>query len=262
MPLLTYHETDQVAVALFPLGVQVYAEPEARLGIGHSESVLFRDSHVALVGHAEMTPSFPRLGAGVRFSPIAVWDATARVSTALYYGAFSSLFPLDDGGVVADAAYLGAAGKAGEREGGWALRYDLSTRLKGKVGPIVAVVEVEGRKHDLHSFPGDLVWTYEPTEMMVVRHDGWTIRRSAIVFWEVQHAATEQDPKLWVGALGNWNSSPAADDENRLLGPFVAWKPTAGDAMPTFFLGSQAWLESRFRPVLPPFTFLAANWAR
>lgn len=259
---ISYHETDQVAVALWPLGVQAFVEPEARLALSRSSNLLFEDSHVALVGHGEVTPSFPRLGAGIRFAPIAVWDATARVSAALYYGAFSSLFPLDGGTVVADPEYLAAAGHAGKREGGWALRYDLDTRLKGKVGPIVAVVELEARRHDLHSFPGDLEWTYEPTEMMVVRRDGWTIRRSALVFWEVEHAAEEQDPKLWIGVLGNWNSSPAAEDENRLLGPFAAWKPASGERVPTLFLGSQAWLENRYRPVLPPFTFFAANWAR
>ena len=76
------------------------------------------------------------------------------------------------------------------------------------------------------------------------------------------HAEEPGDRSLMVGAMGNWNSSPAAGDENVLVGPLCAWKPADGPAVPLLYAGAQAWIESRFVPVFPPFTFFAANWSR
>lgn len=261
MPL-EYHQTEQVAVAFFPLGAQVYWEPEARLPLFESESVLLKPAHVALLGHVEMTPSFPRVGAMLRVAPVAIFDVTAKVYTTLFYGAFSSIYALPDGDVAATAAYKHGRALAGDREAGWGFRYDLSARLKGKAGPVLALVELELRHHDVHTWGGGLEYTWEPTEMLTVAAQGWTIHRNAMAFVQLVAPTDENDHTLMVGAMGNWNNAPATGDTNIVLGPVVAWKPAHGPKVPLLYLGAQAWIESRFVPTLPPYTFLAANWTR
>jgi hypothetical protein len=260
MPAFEYHEAEQVGVAAFPLGAQAFVEPEVRLRWGDGESLLFGESNVAVVGHAEITPSFPRVGLALRVSPIAVLDLGARVNATWFFGTFSSLYALPAASTVADEAYQRAA--VADRTSGWGLRYDLYARLKGRVGPIVAVVDVEGHYHDLHTFDAPVAWTWEPTDMLVVAGRGWSLHRAATVFAEVVAPPERQDPLLWIGALANWDSSLSSGDQNVRAGLFLAWKPAPGAAVPTVFGGAQAWVESRFAPTFPPYSFLAANWSR
>lgn len=262
MPLLEYHETDQIGLSVFPYGIQAYVDAEARLPLKGPTTALFAGSHIALVGRAELTPSFPRLGVAFRIAPIAIWDLTVRASSALYFGSFSSLYPLADGSVVADPDYRASPEAEGDREGGVGLRLDIDTHLKGKVGPIIAVAGLEVRRHSINGFRGDIEYTWEPTEQLVIPAHGWTIRRTAFLFVELEKAAETQDKKLWIGALGSWSSCPETHDRNILAGPLVVWKPGDGETVPLLYAGAQAWLESRFIETLPPNIFFAANWSR
>ena len=131
-----------------------------------------------------------------------------------------------------------------------------------KVGPIIAMLELEARRHHVRTWDGDLAWFWEPTEMINLPADGWSLHRNGYLLAELIAPEDPADTKLWVGLYGNWLTCAATDDRNIKVGPLVMWKPAPGYAVPALLAGSQVWIESRFTERLPPFTFLAANWSR
>jgi len=258
-----WHSTAQLAVAGWPLGTQAYWEPELRFPLWEDRShLLLKGSYLSTLGRVELTPTFVRAGPVLHVEPVAFWDVTARVLFAGYWGAFTSLLPVEDPATVADRATKRAIIDAGERERGWGVRVDLSTRLKAKVGPAIAMVELEARRHHVRAPADPFDWYWDPAEMMVVGDDGWTFYRNLYAFAELVEPADPLDRKLWVGACGNWSVSPGAGDENLKLGPMVMWKPTPAPGVPTLYAGAQVWVKTRFVPTLPPYSFLAANWSR
>ncbi|MDP2310069.1 MAG: hypothetical protein Q8P18_28895 [Pseudomonadota bacterium] len=262
------HTSHQLGVALFPEGVQYVFEAEARLPLWKSDHFLLADGHIALAGHAEITPSFPRVGPVLRIAPVAFWDATFRAYGTWYIGAFSSILPFDDPAFEATKANKRELVADGVRTGGWGLRLDAETRLKGRAGPVIVVLELQWRHHHVEAYDRDLEWFWDPSEMLNVSADGDVINRNGYLFFELikpvkpAEGVPANDRKLWIGALGMWQSSPQSGDRNIRLGPVLFWKPANGPTVPTMIVGSQVWLDSNFTPVFPPYTFVAANWAR
>lgn len=261
------HTTHQLGVALFPEGVQYVFEAEARLPLWKSEHVLLADAHIALGGYAALTPSFPRVGPVLRIAPVAFWDATFRAYGTWYFGAFSTILPFDDPTFEATRENKRSLIDEGFRTGGWGLRFDAETRLKGRAGPVIVVLELQLRHHHVEVPNQDLDWFWDPSEMLNVSADGDVINRNGYLFVELvkpvkaAEGVPADDRKLWVGALGMWQTSPQSGDRNLRVGPVLFWKPASGPTVPTIIVGSQAWLESNFANTLPPYTFVAANWA-
>ncbi len=256
------HTTHQVGVAMFPEGLQYVFEGEARIPLWNSEHFLLKDANVAIIGHAELTPSFPRAGAVLRISPVAFWDVTLRAWGTWYFGAFSSILPFDDPTFEATRDAKQGLVASGVRTDGWGVRYDVETRLKGKAGPVILVLELQVRHHEVTASSGDFAWFWEPTEMINVAATGEVINRNVYLFYEVIKPADEQDRKLWIGAVTFWQWSPQSDDTNVRVGPVAFWKPAPGPKWPQLIIGAQAWVESNFTPVFPPYSFVAASWTR
>jgi hypothetical protein len=256
------HSTHQIGIASFPLGAQYIFEEEVRFPLWGSDNPLLRDAAVSVFAHAELTPSFPRVGPVVRIAPVAFWDATFRLWGTWYFGAFSSILPFDDPEAAATAEVKRAVVASGARSGGLGIRADAETRLKGKVGPVIAVLEVSYRRHHVEAFETDLDYFWEPTEMLLVPADGAVLNRNAYLFGELRKPTAEDDRKLWIGAVAFWQLALGTQDENLRIGPVAFWKPAVGPNVPTMIIGSQAWVESRFVEPLPPYTFVAASWAR
>lgn len=250
----------QFGVAAFPAGIQIFVEPELRFPLWDSDHALLEGANVAFTAHAEITPAFSRGGPGVRLSPFAFWDLSLRAWGTHYFGTFSSLIPLESGEGTLTRDDRLARVEAGERIPGVELRIDASTRLKARVGRVVAVVEVELRRHFVRAEGLRYVW--EPAEQMVIPADGHTLRRAAYLFWQAVPGAGETDRRLWIGVAGNWDSAIETGDSNTKLGPLVMWRPIAGAAAPLLITGTQAWLDSRFTGTLPPYSFAAAIWSK
>lgn len=261
-----FHHLEQVAAAGFPEGVQAVFEPEWRYslykeaqgtGLAHA---LTADNFVSLVLHTEITPSFPRLGPVIRFSPFAVWDMSFGVYGMWYFGTFSSILPLEDGSEVATRDWKQEQMEAGEREGGIAIQIFGSTRFKAKAGPVIAIAEYTVIRNDVYTWDGTLEWYWDPTDQVNSPAHGWVIRRGGYLFLEILKPSTPTDRKFWIGPVVSWVSNGGSGDENVRLGPVLLWKPTPAKAMPTILLGSQAWVISNFHETWPPYTFLATRW--
>ncbi len=263
-----FHTSHQIAVAAFPAGAQYLFGVEGRVPLWGSDHVLLKDSYVSLGAQAALTPSYPRVGPVLTFAPVAFWDVTLSAYGTWYFGSFSSLVYFDDPGFSATTANKQALIDAGARTGGWALGASAETRLKAKVGPVVAVLEGQYRRHLVRAPEVEIAWFWEPTERLNVPADGDVFNGNAYVFVEIRaprpatDGAPADDRKLWVGVVGMWQLCPQSGDENVLLGPVAFWKPASAPAAPTLIMGAQAWLESGFTPVLPPYTFVAARWER
>lgn len=264
-----WKHTTQLAAAVFPEGAQLSHEAELRWRLGDSDSVLFKDAHVALLGHGQLTPSFVRVGPGVRFAPIAVWDVTARVYGAYWWGAFTSLLPLDTPDFAATREARRALAEEGLRTSGAGLRFDLESRLKGKAGPVVLVLEGIGR-YNVVDPAGDTTfdWYWEPGDMVNAPTEGWVVLSNAYLFVQaIEHGpitdTNADDRRLWVGATAFRTVAPSSGDEALRVGPTFVVKPGVGPKVPQLLIGAQAWLESSSQPeALPPYTFVAASWVR
>lgn len=255
------HLTAQVAACAFPEGAQVMVEPELRVPLVDSRDPLVSSSHVAVLLHGEATPAFVRGGPALRFAPIAVWDATARVQSTHFFGILTAVLPAEGPDTVADRPWRRAARLAGEAEAANDLRVDLQTRLKARAGPVAAQLEWESRLHRMR-LPSDAQWVWEPSEMLVEPVDGWVHLQNAMAFLLLVPGEGEADRRLWVGGWLHHGRVPASGDENLRVGPAGLWKPDPEPAWPTFAAGTQVWLESRMAPRLPPYTFVAATWTR
>jgi hypothetical protein len=239
---MTFDHGVLVAGRLFPEGVMVGVDAGPRWALGHGTSSLWRDAHVSLEAHAEVNPAFARGGPVLEIAPIAVWDLTLRAQGTGWFGTTGSIVPAGDPGATFERGQDARAGVG--------TRLDVDTRLKGRAGPVIAVVEGQVRRHHARLLDGDLAWYWDPTELVTIPADGTTWQGDAVLL-------AEAGP-LRAGLMGTWTACPATDDEAVRLGPLLTWKP--GEHGPTLYAGAQAWLESRFAPTFPPYTFLALEW--
>ncbi len=257
---------EQLAGAAFPEGVQAIFEPEWRFslypvspgtGIAHA---LTADNFTSVVAHVEATPAFLRVGPTFRLSPLAVCDFSLGAWGIWYFGTFSAILPIPVGDTDATRSWKQGAIADGDREGGGGIQAFADVRLKAKAGPILAIAEATFVRNDVYGYRKDLTLYWDPTDQIDAPAHGWVIRRTVYAFYDAINPATPTSRKLWFGPALNWTSNALTDDKNIRLGVLALWKPNDGPTMPTFVLGSQAWLASRFHATWPPYTFLAFRW--
>lgn len=251
-----------VGARAFPEGVVVAADVEARAPLWGSDHLLLKGAYVGLAGHAELTPSFPRGGPTLTIAPVAFWDLRLRAWGVWYWGTFSTVLSVDGPGYAATRANNRAEVDAGNRVAATGTRLDADTRLKGRVGPIVAIVELQVRRHDVASASGELAWFWEPGELLTIPAHGFTVHRDAMLLYEAVRPMEEGDPLLRAGLYGTWSTCAASEDVSARLGPAVMWRPDARPSTPTLYGGAQIWLVSRFVEAGVPYTFVAAEWSR
>lgn len=259
---LELHGQEQIGAAVFPAGVQVIVQQEARQPLWNSDHVLLRDARVGVYGFGEVTPAYPRLGAGLSFAPVAFWDVAVRGAGTWYFGTFSTLLRVDGPDFVATPDHLQALIDDGGRTGGFGLLFQADSRLKAKVGPYIAVYEATVRGQRLTAWDEPLAYTWDPAMMVIVPASGWVVHQRLLTLAEFVAPAVEHDDMLRGGLMTEWTLSPATDDRNVRIGPLVMWKPTPRLATPTLIFGSQVWVVSRFGDPMYPYMFAAANWAR
>jgi hypothetical protein len=252
----------QLGLASFPLGLQYIHERELRFPLWNSDHVLFRDAHLALIGHAEITPAFPRGGPILHFEPIAVWDLTLRLYGTGYFGTFSALIPVDDPAFDGTPAARRELIDAGGRSHGWALRFDARTRLKAKAGPVISVVELEWRQQRTATADGVVPYHWDPTEMLVVPGDGTTRALTNLTFVEWIRPTHPDDVKLWLGPTTIWQYAPETGDSSVRVGPLAVFKVKEGAETPTFVAGALFWARSRFQVEGLPYVVFATQWKR
>lgn len=257
----------QLGLANWPAGLQYSFEIEQRAYIApDQEGVLWRNNHAALGAHADLTPAFLRLGPVVKFEPIAVWDMQARLYGTWYFGTFTTLMPLPEADTAATAAYK--RDNIGDRTGALGLRFEANSRFKIKIGPVLAVFEIEGRDILLDPLSDDpdsdprsadpIRYVWEPTEMLNLPLHSWTLHQNLILAGALIPEVDNR--RLLVGLYGQRQQSLATGDENLRAGPMVWIHPWSSTAIPQIVAASQVWWVSGFTPVWPPYTWLALRW--
>ncbi|MFZ5475582.1 MAG: hypothetical protein ACOZNI_02300 [Myxococcota bacterium] len=259
---LDLHTTHLVGGRLFPEGLIYAFEAEARAPLWDSEHVLLKDAYVGLAGHAEITPAFPRGGPTLTIAPVAFWDLRLRAWGTWYFGSFTTLIAVDDPEYAATRENNRAEIDEGNRGWATATRLDADTRLKGRAGPVIAVLQLQVRKLDVAASKRDVDWYFEPSELLVVPAHGVTLHREGYLLVEAIRPAEAGDRMLRAGLYGTWSTCAATDDESVRAGPIAAWKPGERAGVPTLYAAAQAWLVSRFEDRWTPYTLLAAEWSR
>lgn len=250
-------DLQMVAVALWPTGAQYSLELEWREKLFESDHLLLKNSHVGIAGHMDLTPSFWRMGPVIKLEPVAFWDMALRIYGTWFYGTFSSIIPIEDP-FETEATSEWKEEHRELRVGGAGLRVEANNRLKIKVGPLLAVAELEARYLLVHPWRGTMRYFWEPTEMLDVPMEGWTFHRNLLLAAILQEGPGEK--KLWLGGIMNWSVCPNTDDENLRAGPILWWKPADRLWVPNILLASQGWWISSFIDPLPPYSWMALRW--
>ena len=251
----------QFGLANWPTGLQYSFEIEERAYLApDQEAVLWRNNHAAVGAHADLTPAFLRLGPVVKFEPIAVWDVQARLYGTWYFGTFTTLMPLRGPDTAATAAYK--RDNIQDRTGALGLRFEANSRFKIKLGPVLAVFEIEARDIFIDPLSGGasapIRYVWEPTEMLNLPRHSWTLHQNLIVAGALVPEVDNR--RLLVGLYGQRQQSLATGDENLRAGPMVWIHPWSSTAIPQIVAASQVWWVSGFTPVWPPYTWMALRW--
>jgi hypothetical protein len=226
---------------LFPEGLTVSADVELPRELVPTPSPVLAN-RLVLGLHVDANPAFFRAGPGLRLEPAAFAELVVRAQGTSYFGSFDTVAPCE-------AGFVHGRDEAASQGPGLGWRADGLARLKGRAGPVVAVVDGEARRHEVTGPAGEFTWFWESTELLVTPAHGWTVHANAYLLGEA-------DAGWRAGFWGTWDASPGAADENLRLG-VLATVPTPG---PEVIVGAQAWLRSRFLPMFPPYIVLAARW--
>jgi hypothetical protein len=252
----------RLGASYWGLGLRGTAEPGLRWSLwNRPDSVLFEDTAFEAVFLNQLTPSYYRGGAQLTFSPIAVFDLTARWIGTAYFGTFSSVRATDDPSL----AFTDAEAEALDRGTALGHRASLNPTLKAKVGPVIAVLDGDLQRWWLRPGQGEsgqpLVgdYYYEPELSVVMGFHDVSLQGSAALLYDLDR--DEGDGRwIYLGSLTSYVHTVAADATMLRTGALAVLHTHEGTWK--YALLAQAYLDDRYytRP-LPPYVGFQAIYS-
>ncbi len=249
--------TNLTALRINPLGLQNQFELDYQLQLFEpGDSILLKGNYLGATAVAVLSPASSRVGAAVKFRPLALLKLEARFEHIAYFGNFGHVSsfesPRDD---YSDTAIdVGEEAGANASQSGWNLTLD--AEIRAKIGPMVVRNRFKANYIEMSVKDGDTVW-YEPYWDMMLPSSGWYLLNDADLLFYV----TDQ---LIIGARYSltsvtYDASDYRPGERRnninspdhRLGPLVAYTfwddPEATFNRPTVVLILNWYLKQRFR---------------
>ena len=249
----------KLGASLYGLGLKASVRPGAKLALWNQEdSLLFGDTFLHGQVILDSTPAYSRLGAGVRFSPIAVFEGGAHYVVCPYFGTFSSVIGFDDPGADYSDDQLDLKIDQGLRGGGFGTRYGADGSLRGMVGPIIVAVTGEYTRWQLS--PADNVvgvYFFEPEMALMLAWEDSIVDLGGVVLY--QHVFNE-DHKLIAGNYTTSTTGQATGDNVTRTGLLAVynWRPEW-----SALLLVQAYLDDRvYTSPVPPFIAWQVTYSR
>ncbi len=240
----------KLGASLFGLGLKASLRPGAKLALWNQEdSLLFGDTFLHGQVILDTTPAYSRLGAGVRFSPIAVFEGGAHYVVCPYFGTFSSVIGFDSPDDDYSDDELDLRIDQGLRGGGFGTRYGVDGSLRGMVGPVIVALTGEYTRWQLT--PDDNVvgeYYFEPEMALMLAWNDSLVNLGAVLLY--QHVFND-DHKLIAGNYTTTVTVQNTGDNMTRTGLLAVynWRPEW-----SALLLVQAYLNDRvYTSPMPPF---------
>jgi hypothetical protein len=236
------------AVRYNPLGLQEYFTVSYRLRLMDSDSVLFRDTYVAIGPTIVLSPAFAKGGVALKVVPIAMVELSAVYRYQYFFGNFNHVTSFDDPSDDWSDTALDAD-ETEEAMGGHMVV--LQARLQAKAGPVAIRNTARFEYYDM-PLPDGSVGYYDQTPDMLVANDGWTLVNDADVIYLWGASAKLKTGVRYTGTLP-WYGDGGGPEGNasHRIGPLISYmfyeKPGAAFDKPTLILLSQWHVQHRFR---------------
>jgi len=267
------------AARIFPLGARDSIHADYLIPLWNSDSVLFEDTYIAPGLYADITPAYAHLGARLKWSPIAVFEVTTQFDGGYYFGTFSGVTDFYSADTPYDDAHLDALAAAGHSNRGTVLRGMVSPTLQARVGNVIIALPQDfyffwktrpegaactGGSSDFSD--GDSIqdcigdYWYEPQFDAMLKWNDTIMNNGAVAFWSFRDS-TETDPrKFWLGLKFDRQYVLGTQDTSVRLGPIALFKFGKSNAVPTFAVFTQVYLDSRIHETVPPYIAAASIW--
>lgn len=233
----------QAGGRIAPLGLLVGGTYGVRWRLLNKEGLLFKDSHVALLGRADLTPTYAFLGARLQFEPLAVLRLWADYEIGGFFGTLNSVQAFDEDFLEKSASSQFKALLKPASRAILAQRVTLSARLQAKYKWIAARYIVTGRRHFMHMDADQIVWFNANLDLLAPTR-GWTLNQNADLLFEV---AKGRFLAARYTQTAGYVSSEHESSMLRRLGPAAVWVRKTQDRTHTFLLMLQWNLQHPYR---------------
>lgn len=167
-----------------PLGLLIAGTYGVRWRLFNKDSLLLKNSHIALLGRADLTPTYCFLGARLQFEPLAILRLWVDYQFGGFFGNLGNVALFDEDFLSRSEKSQFKKLQEPEPQAVLAQRVTLSARLQAKYKRIAARYMVAGRRHFMRVYPDEMVWFNANLDLLTPTR-GWTLNQDADLLFEV-----------------------------------------------------------------------------
>lgn len=212
--------TAQAGGRIAPLGLEVSGTAGYRRRLVNKDSLLFKDSHVALLGIASLTPTYFFTGATLRIEPLAILSLWANYQVGGFFGTLKSVqsFESSLSNLSKKKQYERITSPV--KQPVFAQRLTFSGRLQAKYKRFAARYTASARRHFMSLPMSDTAWHNANLDLIAPAR-GWTLHQDADLLYELRSG-------VFLAARYSQTAAYHEDREHpimiRRLGPAAVWR--------------------------------------
>lgn len=242
-----------------PLGLLVASTYGYRWRLFNKDSLLLKDSHVALLGRADLTPTYAFLGARLQFEPLAVLRLWVDYQIGGFFGTLDNVQVFGEDFLERSAESQFKRMQKATSRALLSQRITLSARLQAKYKWVAARYVVSARRHFMRVEPDEMVWFNANLDLLSPTR-GWTLNQDIDLLFEV---SKDRFLAARYTQTAGYFGDEHAPSMLRRLGPAGVWVRKTQKRSHTFLLMLQWNLSHAFRngeiqPVAMP--MILAGW--
>lgn len=226
-----------------PLGLLVAGTYGMRWRLLKRDDLLFKNSHIALLGRADLTPTYAFLGARLQFEPLAILRLWVDYQIGGFFGTLNNVQVFEEDFLERSPKSQFKRLQEPTSQSVFAQRITASALLQAKYKWIAARYILSARRHFMHVEPDDMVWFNANLDLLAPTR-GWTVNQDADLLFEVSKGR-------FLAARYTQTAGYFSEDHEpsmvRRLGPAGVWVRKTQDRCHTFLLMLQWNLSHAFR---------------
>lgn len=226
-----------------PLGLLVAGTYGLRYRLFNKDGLLFNNSHIALLGRADLTPTYAFAGARLQFEPLAILRLWVDYQIGGFFGTLSNVQLFEESFLEKSPRKQFEALQEPASQAVLAQRVTLSALLQAKYKWLAARYIVSGRRHFMHVEPDQMVWFNANLDLLAPTR-GWTVNQDADLLFEV--AKSRFLAVRYTQTAGYFSGEHKASMIRR-IGPAGVWVRKSQMRSNTFLLMLQWNLSHAFR---------------
>lgn len=225
------------------MGLLVAGTYGLRYRLFNKDSLLFKNSHVALLGRADLTPTYGFLGARLQFEPLAILRLWVDYQIGGFFGTLNNVQLFEEKFLERSPKSQYKRLQEPASQAVLAQRLTLSALLQAKYKWVAARYIVSGRRHFMHVEAEQMVWFNANLDLLSPTR-GWTVNQDADLLFEVAKGRFLAARYTQTAGYFSGDHEPSM---LRRLGPAGVWVRKSQHRTNTFLLMLQWNLSHTFR---------------